>query len=97
MVGATVIVVNECSNRRCSATDSKWHSSPQMRTGSQLFEINVLLCAAILYSGNMYKKMSLFASILGLAIVSRTTFSAHCKDYLYPDGASAITVENGRE
>ena len=81
-VGAVLEVVWTCKMKHAST----WHSSPKCKDvrGTSFFIMNMILCAAIVLSGNNYSKIALLAKTFNLAIISQNTFERLVKLYVIP-------------
>ncbi len=63
----------------------QWRSQPVLGIGNAaMYAGNLLLSAALLFSGNQYAKVSHFASLLNLGFISSSSYTNHQKDYLFP-------------
>ena len=63
----------------------EWNSQPTLGTGNQMmFAGNLLVSAAVLFSGCNFAKIQHFANILNMAFIARKTFDNHQNTYLFP-------------
>lgn len=63
---------------------SSWSSQPSVGYNKNAMPAgNLLIPAAILFSGSNYAKVSHFASLLNLGFVSRSTFDSHQRNFLF--------------
>ena len=54
------------------------------RGSNKLYSLNLMLAASVLFSGNKYAKIKLFADMLGMNFISRTLFSQTQRLYCAP-------------
>ena len=78
VIGTFLSVSQHCSN--CSFT-FKWASQPVVKS---IPAGNILLSAAILYSGTLPAKVLRMLKIYGCATITSRTFFSHQKSYLKP-------------
>ena len=78
VIGTFLSVSQHCSN--CSFT-FKWASQPVVKS---IPAGNILLSAAILYSGTLPAKVLRMLKIYGCATITSRTFFSHQKSYLQP-------------
>ena len=76
-IGSGLCVKLECVNGHPWV----WHSQPML---GRMPAGNVLISAAILFSGQTYTHISSFAGFLNLEFVGQTTYGNHQRDYLFP-------------
>ena len=80
-IGSVVEVTYKCSKGHCR----KWASSPML---NKVYTTNFQVCCALIMSGGLYVKESLFFKHLSLGIPCESTFYRILKLYIHP------TVEN---
>ena len=81
MIGSALSVKLSCLNGH----EFKWLSQPVIGDGSAAVPAgNLMIPAAILFSGNNFGKISHFANMLNFKLISKSTFNQHQADYLFP-------------
>ena len=80
-IGTKAVITTVCTNPGCCA-ESTWHSQPNM-PGTKLPAGNFLLCMSILFDGGSITKIRQIFNHMGLACVSKLTFTLCC-DVLKP-------------
>ena len=66
-----------CTNMHCT----KWNSQAKIR---RFAEGNILLAAAVLFSGSTYERFHQLCTFMGLAVPAPSTFYRYQKDFLFP-------------
>ncbi|XP_072022164.1 uncharacterized protein [Amphiura filiformis] len=62
-----------------------WLSQPLLGSGREAVPAgNIMIPAAILFSGNNFGKVCHFANVLNWQFLSKTTYNTHQADYLFP-------------
>ena len=90
VIGTQIHVTQKCTN--CSYS-RVWRSQPNIR---RIPAGNLLLSAAILYSGSMISQTLRMLKILKVECFSRQTFHKHQKNYLIPVVIKMWNVEQDR-
>lgn len=75
--GSLLIVSLLCENNH----ESKWYSQPRI---NEMGAGNLLLAAAILYTGNTYQRIKEMMETLKLSFLSHTTYNTIQKKFLFP-------------